>query len=115
LAFAPAGFELERVVARSGSRVVLLGIRDDEELEVEVTTLARALGSSERKAFVNAMEQLPALEPEPVAGIRGGRVWGRRLVVERTPISGIALAEKIRRTGRMSLDATMDVIRPLTE
>lgn len=117
MALAPAGFDLQRVVARTGPRVVLLGKQGDDEidLELEVTTLPRALGSSERKAFANAVEQLPALEPEPVAGIRGGRVWGRRLVVERTPVSGVLLAEKIRRSGRMSLDATMDVIRPLTE
>jgi tetratricopeptide (TPR) repeat protein len=116
LGVVPPGFTLESVRARHGARVVLRGTTSDgTAVDLEVTTLSRALGSSERKAFDNVARALVGLDPEPVAGFRGGRVWGRRLVVERTPIEGTPLSDKISRSGRMSLDATMDVIRPLTE
>lgn len=116
LGLLPPGASLRRVVSRHGARVVLAcTIADGTEVDLEVTTLPRALGSSERRAFDNAARGLADLEAEAVAGIRSGRVWGRRLVVERTPISGTTLADKLARSGRMSLDATMDVVRPLTE
>jgi|GEM_PF-1375405 len=100
----PAGYTVERVLARRGASVYVLAKNaDGADVELEVTTLARALSSTEREAFAAAVETLRGLEGSTFAGIRGGKARGRRLVLERDPQEGQTLAEGLA-TGVLGLE-----------
>ncbi len=115
LALVDGDVTLSSVVRREGASVVLRGTRDDATVDLEVTTLPRALGSTERKAFEHLVSTLPGLDYEPLGKDVAGQIRGRRLTVTHAPVDGTTLADKIAADGRMSLESTMDVIRPLTE
>lgn len=100
----PAGYTIERILARHGaSACVRAKNADGAEVELEITTLARALSSTEREAFGEAVETLRKLEGGTFAGIRGGKGRGRRLVLERDPQEGQTLSEGLA-TGVLGLE-----------
>ena len=90
----PAGYTVEKVLVRRGAYACVLAKNAaGDEVELEITTLSRALSSTEREAFGEAIETLRKLEGGAFAGIRGGKARGRRLVVERDPKEGQTLSD----------------------
>jgi tetratricopeptide (TPR) repeat protein len=106
---------LQQVVVRDGAAVVFRATQGDATVDLDVVTLPRALGSTERKALDNLLAKLPGLDFDPLGKVTRGQVQGRRLTVVRQAAEGSTLSDTIASGGRMSLERTMDVIRPLTE
>lgn len=102
-ALVPTGYGLESVLARHGARCTVTATNaDGKTVELEVTTLGRALASGERDRFAKAAERLSALSNDAIGAVIGGQARGRRMIVERAHQPGQALSDGLA-TGVLSL------------
>lgn len=109
-ALVPDDYVLTEVLVRRGAYVRVRAKRGDDAVELEIVTLPRALSSSQRKSFEEALPKLKALKSEGVAGISGGSARGRRVVVERAPKDGATLAQALEAEGALPLDTALAIL-----